>query len=135
MARVTVEDCVDKVENRFELVMVAAQRARKISSGAPLTIDRDNDKNPVVALREIADETVAVPDMKEELIQTHQKIIENDDEDDSVIDLMDGEEEWATMASGGAIEDQSASSEEESADSEEETVPTLEDMAGASDDE
>lgn len=122
MARVTVEDCVDKVENRFELVMIAAQRARKISSGAPLTIDRDNDKNPVVALREIADETVKVPDTKEELIQSHQKIIENDDEDDSVIDLMDGEEEWATMASNGAVEDASAA--------ETDAVPTLEDMAG-----
>ena len=59
MARVTVEDCVDKVENRFELVLLASHRARMISSGSPLTIDRDNDKNPVVALREIADETVA----------------------------------------------------------------------------
>jgi DNA-directed RNA polymerase subunit omega len=59
MARVTVEDCIDKVENRFELVLLASHRARMISSGAPLTVDRDNDKNPVVALREIADETVA----------------------------------------------------------------------------
>ena len=132
MARVTVEDCVDKVENRFELVMVAAQRARKISSGAPLTIDRDNDKNPVVALREIAEETVAVPDMKEELIQTHQKIVENDDEDDSVIDLMDGEEEWATMAAGGkeAIESAEAPAEDDAEDMIDAKTPDLADMAG-----
>ncbi len=67
MARVTVEDCVDKVENRFELVLLASHRARMIASGAPLTIDRDNDKNPVVALREIADQTVAPEDLKEVL--------------------------------------------------------------------
>ena len=65
MARVTVEDCVDKVPNRFDLVLLAAQRARQISSGADLTIDRDRDKNPVVALREIADETVKPPHLKE----------------------------------------------------------------------
>ena len=70
MARVTVEDCVDKVENRFELVLLASHRARMISSGAPLTIDRDNDKNPVVALREIADETIAPDDLKEDLIHS-----------------------------------------------------------------
>jgi DNA-directed RNA polymerase subunit omega len=64
MARVTVEDCIDKVENRFELVLLAGHRARLISSGSPLTIDRDRDKNPVVALREIADETIAPDDLK-----------------------------------------------------------------------
>ncbi|MEO1199517.1 MAG: DNA-directed RNA polymerase subunit omega, partial [Pseudomonadota bacterium] len=68
MARVTVEDCVDKVENRFDLVLLAAHRARMISQGAELTIDRDRDKNPVVALREIADETLSVGDLKEEFI-------------------------------------------------------------------
>ena len=68
MARVTVEDCVDKVPNRFDLVLLAAQRARQISSGADLTIDRDRDKNPVVALREIADETVKPPHLKEAVI-------------------------------------------------------------------
>ena len=65
MARVTVEDCVDKVPNRFELVMLAAHRAREIASGAPLTMDRDNDKNPVVSLREIADETQTAGDLRE----------------------------------------------------------------------
>ena len=70
MARVTVEDCVDKVENRFELVLLASHRARMISAGSPLTIDRDNDKNPVVALREIADTTVQPDDLKEDLIHS-----------------------------------------------------------------
>ena len=79
MARVTVEDCIDKVENRFELVLLASHRARMISSGAPLTVDRDNDKNPVVALREIADETVATGDLREELIHSLQKYVEVDE--------------------------------------------------------
>lgn len=79
MARVTVEDCIDKVENRFELVLLASHRARMISSGASLTVDRDNDKNPVVALREIADETVAPGDLREELIHSLQKYVEVDE--------------------------------------------------------
>ena len=79
MARVTVEDCVDKVENRFELVLLASHRARMISSGSTLTIDRDNDKNPVVALREIADQTIAPEDLKEDLIHSLQKYVEVDE--------------------------------------------------------
>lgn len=79
MARVTVEDCVDKVENRFELVLLASHRARMIASGAPLTVDRDNDKNPVVALREIADQTIAPEDLKEDLIHSLQKYVEVDE--------------------------------------------------------
>ena len=79
MARVTVEDCVDKVENRFELVLLAAHRARMISNGSPLTIDRDNDKNPVVALREIADEGVSPEDLNEDLIHSLQKYVEVDE--------------------------------------------------------
>jgi DNA-directed RNA polymerase subunit omega len=71
MARVTVEDCVDKVPNRFELVMLAAHRAREIAAGAPLTIDRDNDKNPVVALREIAEETQRPTMLRERMIEHH----------------------------------------------------------------
>jgi DNA-directed RNA polymerase subunit omega len=78
MARVTVEDCVLKIPNRFELVMLAAQRARDISTGSPLTVDRDNDKNPVVALREIADETVVLETLKNSLVQGLQKHVEND---------------------------------------------------------
>jgi DNA-directed RNA polymerase subunit omega len=79
MARVTVEDCVDKVDNRFELVLLAAHRSRMISNGSPLTIDRDNDKNPVVALREVADETVSPEDLKEDLIHSLQKYVEVDE--------------------------------------------------------
>ena len=79
MARVTVEDCVDKVPNRFDLVLLAAQRAREISGGAELTIDRDRDKNPVVALREIADETLSPEDLREELIHSLQKHVEVDE--------------------------------------------------------
>lgn len=80
MARVTVEDCIDKVTNRFDLVLLAAQRAREISGGAELTIDRDRDKNPVVALREIADETVFPTELKEGLIVSLQKVQVDDDD-------------------------------------------------------
>ena len=79
MARVTVEDCIDKVENRFDLVLLASHRARLISSGAPITIDRDNDKNPVVALREIAETTISPDDLKEELVHSLQKYVEVDE--------------------------------------------------------
>ncbi|TWG94692.1 DNA-directed RNA polymerase subunit omega [Mesorhizobium sp. J18] len=79
MARVTVEDCIDKVENRFELVLLASHRARLISQGSQITVDRDNDKNPVVALREIADETLSPGDLKEDLIHSLQKHVEVDE--------------------------------------------------------
>jgi DNA-directed RNA polymerase subunit omega len=90
MARVTVEDCVDKVENRFELVLLAAHRARMISAGSQITVDRDNDKNPVVALREIADTTVAPNDLKEELIHSLQKYTEVDEPEPEVVPLIAG---------------------------------------------
>ncbi|MEP9371072.1 DNA-directed RNA polymerase subunit omega [Mesorhizobium sp. KR1-2] len=79
MARVTVEDCIDKVDNRFELVLLAGHRARQISQGAAITVPRDNDKNPVVALREIADETLSPGDLKEDLIHSLQKHVEVDE--------------------------------------------------------
>lgn len=79
MARVTVEDCIDKVDNRFELVLLAGHRARQISQGAQITVDRDNDKNPVVALREIAEETLSPADLKEDLIHSLQKHVEVDE--------------------------------------------------------
>ena len=79
MARVTVEDCIDKVENRFDLVLLASHRARMISSGSQITIDRDNDKNPVVSLREIAEKTVSPEDLKEDLIHSLQKYVEVDE--------------------------------------------------------
>jgi DNA-directed RNA polymerase subunit omega len=80
MARVTVEDCVDKIPNRFDLVLIAAQRARQISGGAELTIDRDRDKNPVVALREIADETVIPEDMRDAIVTNLQRVRIDDDD-------------------------------------------------------
>ena len=92
MARVTVEDCVDKVPNRFELVMLAAHRAREIAVGSPLTLPRDNDKNPVVALREIAEETQKVSDLRERMIESHQTQIETDEpEEDAMALLMSAE--------------------------------------------
>ena len=92
MARVTVEDCVDKVPNRFELVMLAAHRAREISSGSPITIDRDNDKNPVVSLREIAEETQSADELRERLIESNQTQIEVDAAEDDAMALLMGAE-------------------------------------------
>ena len=88
MARVTVEDCIDKLPNRFELVLLSAHRARMISQGAPLSVDRDNDKNPVVALREIADETVNTDDLREEYIHAMQKHVEVDEPEQSEVPLI-----------------------------------------------
>jgi len=92
MARVTVEDCVDKVPNRFELVMLAAHRAREITAGSPVTVDRDNDKNPVVALREIADETQGADALRERMIESYQTQIEVDEPvEDQMAQLMNSE--------------------------------------------
>ena len=92
MARVTVEDCVDKVPNRFELVMLAAHRAREIQAGSAVTVDRDNDKNPVVSLREIADETQGADHLRERMIESYQTQIEVDEpEVDQMALLMGGE--------------------------------------------
>ena len=88
MARVTVEDCVEKVQNRFELVLYAAQRARQISSGAELKVDRDNDKNPVVALREIAEEAETVEALREAVVQSLQKHVEVDEPEEDDISLL-----------------------------------------------
>lgn len=95
MARVTVEDCVLKIPNRFELVMLAAQRARNISAGAVLTVEKDNDKNPVIALREIADETVELDELEEALVKGLQRHVEMDDpeEDDDVQSLQHVQDE------------------------------------------
>ena len=87
MARVTVEDCVLKIPNRFDLVMLAAQRARDISSGAPLSLERDNDKNPVVALREIADESVDIENLAEALVQGMQKYVEVDEPEEDIVEF------------------------------------------------
>lgn len=92
MARVTVEDCVDKVPNRFELVMLASHRAREISAGAAITVDRDNDKNPVVALREIAEETQSAEELRERLIESNQTQIEVDEPEEDAMALLMGVE-------------------------------------------
>ena len=87
MARVTVEDCILKVPNRFDLVMVAAQRSRDISAGSPLTVERDNDKNPVIALREIAEETVSIEELSDALIQGMQRHVEIDEPEEEPQDF------------------------------------------------
>ena len=93
MARVTVEDCVDKVPNRFELVMLAAHRAREIAAGSTVTVDRDNDKNPVVSLREIADETQSADELRERLIESNQNQIEVDEPEEDAMALLMGAEQ------------------------------------------
>lgn len=94
MARVTVEDCVLRIPNRFDLVMVAAQRARELAGGAPLSLDRDNDKNPVVALREIAEDTVSIDVLQNSLIKGHQRHVEQDEPEEEIVELMAGEHDW-----------------------------------------
>ena len=101
MARVTVEDCVLKIPNRFELVMMAAQRARDVATGASLSIDRDNDKNPVVALREIADETIGLDELRNALIKGHQKVVEPDEPEEDIVELMAGEQAWTKQMTIG----------------------------------
>ncbi len=131
------EDCVDKVPNRFELVILAAHRAREIAAGGPLTIDRDNDKNPVVALREIADETVDIVALKEEIVTSNQRFLPQDEEDEK-IDLMDGEKEWAEIAASAnaAAREEYADVEDDEEEDEDEDLfedeeePTLNDVAG-----
>jgi DNA-directed RNA polymerase subunit omega len=88
MARVTVEDCIDKVENRFDLVLLASHRARMISSGSQITIDRDNDKNPVVALREIGDDKIPCDDLREDFIHSMQKYVEVDEPEAEAVPML-----------------------------------------------
>jgi DNA-directed RNA polymerase subunit omega len=102
MARVTVEDCILKVTNRFELCLLASQRARELGSGAAMMVDRDNDKNPVVSLREIADTDISLEGLLDSLIKNHQKVIEVEDDGEDVIDVMEGESEWAQVANQAA---------------------------------
>ena len=105
MARVTVEDCIDKVENRFELVLLAGHRARQISQGAPITVDRDNDKNPVVALREIADESLSPDDLKEDLIHSLQKHVEVDEPEADAPELADARDNQPVAADADSEEE------------------------------
>jgi len=132
MARVTVEDCILEVPNRFELVMVAAQRARKIGTGAALTVDRDNDKNPVVALREIAEKTVAVDALKEDLVGSYQKVHVGDDDEPNLSEIMDAEEEAMQTRARLGLEEGGMYAE---GDDEDEDMDDLEAMAGVDADE
>ncbi len=136
MARVTVEDCVLKVPNRFDLVMLAAQRARDISSGAQLTLDRDKDKNPVVALREIADETVDLSVLADALVKGHQRQVEFDEPEEETADVelpqVPGELMSQSDAPSGPAEP-SDELDEDDEDESEETADQLE--AGALEDE
>ncbi|MDV7341462.1 DNA-directed RNA polymerase subunit omega [Terasakiella sp. A23] len=113
MARVTVEDCIVKIPNRFELVMSAAQRTRDISAGAEITVDRDNDKNPVVSLREIADETVSIDGLKESLIRGSQRMAPSRDEEDEAESteevVADAQESADALADALNVQDDSAS--------------------------
>ena len=105
MARVTVEDCVDKVPNRFELVLLSAHRARAMSAGAELTVDRDNDKNPVVALREIAERTITPEDLREDLIGSLQSRVETEEpEVENMQLLMSGEAAGEVQDTFGSVE-------------------------------
>ena len=97
MARVTVEDCVDKIPSRYELLMIAAQRAKDISSGSPLTIDRDNDKNSVVALREIAEGTVSIEELQRSLVMGLQKYVEVEEPEEEELEIMAAERELADL--------------------------------------
>ena len=139
MARVTVEDCIEKIPNRFELVMMASQRARKIGSGAVPTVERNNDKKTVISLREIAEETIDSEALKEEMITSYQRYLPQTPEEDE-IELMDGEKEWGDIASNPASsgiyadEEIGAASSDESEDETEgkgeKTPPSLGDIAG-----
>lgn len=128
MARVTVEDCVEIVPNRFELVMLAAQRARRIGSGTQILVERDNDKNPVVSLREIADGAVSTDDLREDLVRSHQRVYRAEEEEEEIIDLMEGEDDWNALSDV----DRPASDDEDEDDLlGEDSDPTLEDIAGS----
>src|SRR5579875_3075063 len=109
MARVTVEDCVLKVPNRFELVMLAANRARDIAAGASLTLERDNDKNPVVALREIAEETVPIESLREGIIKGMQKLVEVDEPEEEEMDAVAAQQ---LAAAGGELAGVEATADE-----------------------
>jgi DNA-directed RNA polymerase subunit omega len=137
MARVTVEDCILKVPNRFELVLTASQRAREIGTGAAIMVERDNDKNPVVSLREIADTDISLAALHESLVRNHQKVIEIEEDEEEILDIMEGENEWAAVAAT-AVEGEvaGAAMHEESFDAEDEVAaPAVADEAVVSEDE
>ncbi|MBY0462636.1 MAG: DNA-directed RNA polymerase subunit omega [Alphaproteobacteria bacterium] len=127
MARVTVEDCIVNIPNRFELVLIAARRAREIAAGASLTVARDNDKNPVVALREISEETISLTALRESIIKGMQRNVFIDDTesdlDEELQDIMQAEQGWQTqnkVGDGMSISDEEEIDEEETSDDDEE---------------
>jgi len=123
MARVTVEDCVLQIPNRFELVMLAAQRSRDISAGAPLSLDRDNDKNPVVALREIAETTLDLDVLRNALIKSLQKVPEADEPEEEIVDFLATEQDLARDAAAAEdVRDEALSMAEDEDEEEEELV-------------
>lgn len=135
MARVTVEDCVLRIPNRFELVMIAAQRARDISAGGSLTVDRDNDKNPVVALREIADETVPLEGLRSALVQGLQKHVEVDEpEEEGGFGAGDTDLLGELMAEANEPDEKEAAEAGMSIDGEFEDEPMVDGEAGAEED-
>ena len=131
MARVTVEDCVEKVPNRFELVLISAQRAREILAGAPLTVEPDNDKNPVIALREVAEETVDLDNLRDSLMQSQQRHVEFDlpeeEEGEELVELLESDSHVAGVDEGVPVDQKSSQIETV------EGVPEMhfEDVAGA----
>lgn len=133
MARVTVEDCVEKIPNRFELVMLSAQRAREILAGATLTVEADNDKNPVIALREIAEGTVSIDELRESLMQSQQRHVEFDlpeeEEAEELVELLESDSHVAGFEEGAPVDGNS--SQTESAD--EAPKMHFEDVAGSED--
>jgi len=131
MARVTVEDCILKIPNRFRLVMLAAQRARDLSVGSPLTVERDNDKDPVVALREIAEGTVSAEDLEVGLIEGLQKHLDVDEPDEESADLLAAEEELAAIAGTDLIADGVPAEDLMMEDTAEDTTDDTTDEVGA----
>ena len=110
MARVTVEDCVEKVSSRFQLVLLAAQRSREILAGSPITVEKDNDKNPVIALREIADETLDIDELTDALVASQQRhvdfdILEDETEEDEVVELLESESNVEGVSLGDSVDE------------------------------
>lgn len=132
MARVTVEDCVVRIPNRFDLVMVAAQRARELAGGAPLSLERDNDKNPVVALREIAEDTVSIDVLQNSLIKGHQRHVDQDEPEEEIVELMAGEHDWVRESDdeAGGLGEEMTGDELDAEDDESSAEP---DFGGADD--
>jgi DNA-directed RNA polymerase subunit omega len=127
MARVTVEDCVLKIPNRFDLVMLAAQRAREITAGTPLTLERDNDKNPVVALREIADSSIDFDNLRQSVISGLQKQVERDEPEEDMMELLASEQNVAGVPYEASKEVEEEMSVEGETEAIEETKPSSED--------